>query len=520
VHTEARQLAVRSYLTAGVALVGASVIAVSPMAPPMPDIHLPAIHLPSIQSAEVDLAALANPFAAYQQVFDAANKNLQAILGTAADNPTPILTKVLSNQITGFQALLAALPTSADALKSAVTDAASADPSSSLAQLLASQPSALQTLVTALQTAFGQVSTALTTTVPSLLQGAFTDLTDANVEGAVNNVLLAALAPVFPLANVLGPALGVVSAPLQSVVDAINTLGPVGTILANPLQNVVNVLNIPTDQPFNVLLGVSGLIGPLVEAPAAAGAAIQGVINAIGTGDPASVLSAVVNAPAVIAGGVLNGGLGPDIGDLVAPGLGLPPGLLHAVFGGVLSPALSSIPGGTLVTSGTLAGLQTLQGLIADALKPPAIPVAAKADTVTLASTDTVAATPTALPSLKSALVGIKTPLALKVKPSKTADAQDATKATDATTETDTKAADTKTPDTKAGDTKAGDTKAADTKPAASDAGDTGNQPAKTPGKHRASAGDNGGKHARSHDSSGAGKSGKSGSGSGRHHAA
>ncbi len=508
-------------------MVGASVIAVSPMAPPMPDIHLPAVHLPSLQSAEVDLAALANPFAAYTQVFDAAVANLQPILQAAAKNPTPVLTKVLSNQFTGFQALLAALPTSTDALTSAVTNAASADPSSSLAHLLAGEPTALQTLVTALQTAFGQVSTALTTTVPPLLQGAFADLTDANVEGAVNNVLLAALAPIFPLTNVLGPALGVISEPLQSLVDAVSGLGPVATILVNPLQNVVNVLNIPTDQSLNVLLAASGLIGPLVEAPAAAGTALQGVIDAVKTGDAGSVLSAIVDAPAVIAGGVLNGGLGPDIGDLVAPGLGLPPGLLHAVFGGLLSPALSSGPGGALETSGTLAGLQTLQGLIADALKPPTIPVAAKTETVALASVDTAATTPTALPSLKSALVGLKTPLALKVKPTKATDAEDTTKATDATTTADTKptdttTADTKPADTKAADTKASDTKAADTKPAASDAGDTGNKPAKTPGKHRASAGDNGGRHARSHDSSGAGagKSGKSGSGSGRHHAA
>jgi hypothetical protein len=206
--------------------------------------------------------------------------------------------------------------------------------------------------------------------------------------------------------------------------------------------------------------------------------------------------------------------LGPNIGDLVAPGLGLPPGLLSAYFGGLLSPALSGGAGPDglrLLTSGTLAGLQTLQGLIADALKPPAIPAAAKAETVTLAKADTVAATPSALPSLKSALVGIKAPLALKVKPSKTADAQDVTK--DATTTTAATG-------TKTADTKAADSKAADSKPAASDAGDTGNPPAKTPGKHRASAGDNGGRHARSHDSSGAGTSGNGGSGSGRHHAA
>jgi hypothetical protein len=472
------------------------------MAPPMPDIQLPAVHLPSLREAEVALASLTDPFQAYGQVFDAAVANLQPILTAAAKNPTPILTKVLSNQITGFQALLASLPTGTDALANALTQAASADPTTSLAQLLASQPTALQTLVTALQTAFGQVSTALTTTVPPLLQGAFTDLTDANVEGAINNVLLAALSPVFPLTNVLGPALGVISAPLQSVVNAINTLGPVGTVLANPLQNVVNVLNLPTTQSLNVLLAASGLIGPLVEAPAATGTAIQGVIDAVKAGDPTAVLSAIVDGPAVIASGVLNGGLGPDIGNLVAPGLGLPPDVLHAVFGGLLSPALSSGPGGALETSGTLAGLQTLQGLIAAALNP-----VAQVKTKTLTTMAVASATvdvPSALPSLSSTLVGVKTPRALRVKPTKASDTEAASTATATTPGKDTK----DTTDT---------TATPDKSTTAAASGGKSDQSTKTHGRHSASAGDQSGRHARSHGSS---AGGKGGSGGGRHHAA
>jgi hypothetical protein len=51
--------AVRPYATAGVALVGASVIAVSPIVPPLPDVH---VHNPAAQ-----LAVLADPFHAYKQ---------------------------------------------------------------------------------------------------------------------------------------------------------------------------------------------------------------------------------------------------------------------------------------------------------------------------------------------------------------------------------------------------------------------------------------------------------------------
>ena len=48
--------AIRPYATGGIALVGASVIAVSPIAPPLPDIHLPN---PAHVAASVELAAAA-----------------------------------------------------------------------------------------------------------------------------------------------------------------------------------------------------------------------------------------------------------------------------------------------------------------------------------------------------------------------------------------------------------------------------------------------------------------------------
>jgi hypothetical protein len=38
------QVAARRHVTAGIALAGAAVIAVSPIAPTLPDIHVPGIH--------------------------------------------------------------------------------------------------------------------------------------------------------------------------------------------------------------------------------------------------------------------------------------------------------------------------------------------------------------------------------------------------------------------------------------------------------------------------------------------
>jgi hypothetical protein len=360
--------AVRPYATTGVALVGAGVIAVTPLAP-LPDVHIPTLRAP------VALTQATNP---YTQVFQQAVANLEAILSTAATNPTPILTKILSNQITTLQALLALLPASAAGVSAAPITPA-----------LASPTGALQALVAAIQLAVQQIVTAYTTgldglpPVPQILQTALADLTSANVEGAINNLLLAAFTTVFPLTGVTGPALGVIAAPLQTLATAIAGLGPIGEVLANPLQNLVNVLLIPTNQALVTELIVAGLINPLFIQPAAFGTAVQGVINAI-TGVPGSpsVLQAIVGAPAVYLGGLLNGEFdgmlfGPNLGPLVSAGL-FP---VDAFFGGLLNQAafLPPVTPGNVATiflTGFIPALQELQSTIAGVLTPPTIPTA------------------------------------------------------------------------------------------------------------------------------------------------
>src|SRR5690349_17581392 len=143
------QVASRPYATAGIALVGASVIAVSPIAPPLPDIHVPN---PAHVARAVELAAeeLATTPLSYPQVFQEAVTNLQAIIKTVAANPTPILSQVLSNQLATVKALAAVLPTTSPlgtiaALPNAAT--------SLLSGLAANEPAALQVFLTAIQSA-------------------------------------------------------------------------------------------------------------------------------------------------------------------------------------------------------------------------------------------------------------------------------------------------------------------------------------------------------------------------------
>lgn len=410
--------AVRPYATAGVALVGAGVIAVTPVPAPLGDAHIPTLR------AAVALTQATNP---YEEVFQTAAANVQTIFNTFLANPTPILSQILSNQNTALQALLAS--------GGAVTI-----PSLSQIQTaLTSQSDASQSLVAAIQLAGQQIGTAFTTgldglpPVPQIVQTALADLTSGNVEGAINNVLLAAFTTVFPLVGVkapgaevpgiLAPALGVIAAPLQNLVNAIDLFGPIGEVLANPLQNLVNVLKIPTTSAGSLALNfvVSGLLAPLFATPAAFGTAIQGVINAIGGGNPTNVLTAIADAPAVFLGGLFNGEvdgtpIGPNVGNLTNVLIGFPPG--STLFGGYLGGLLnqfsllfgSSNPApGTLLSAflpGLVPALQSLQTTIAGALTPPAIPAAAAAP---LQLTTAAANTPSAVPNAAAKTVTVTT---------------------------------------------------------------------------------------------------------------
>lgn len=340
------QLAARPYLTAGVALAGASVIAASSVTP-LPDIHLPDIHLPAISTANVHLTTLENPLEAYAQVL----QNLFANVGTLASTARPgqVLQQILANQLGGATGLGAAL-----------------------------------------QTTGGDLAQALTT-LPALVQTAVGQLAAGNIAGAVSTVLTAPVAVAFPLTNLL-PALA--------------------TALTTPVQNLVNVVNAFL-APGNLLsteLDVAGLIAPLISTPAAVALAAQNVIGAITTANPAGVVGALLTAPATIADGILNGGIGPDLGPLVAPTLGIP------VFaGGLFSPSafVNGVNGFFVNTGGPIYALEQVLNTIAGALAPPAatavkpvqadpasIPATTAAATITLKTGSSAVSIPTkAIPS-------------------------------------------------------------------------------------------------------------------------
>jgi hypothetical protein len=267
----------RRYATAGVALVGAAVIAVSPIAPPMPDIQVP-----SVASIAVQLAA--NP--TYAEVLARTSGYATAVIndffGQYGSDSTPIQ-KVISNQIALAQSIIVGFVDTADA-----------------------------------------IGTALTTAVPQLLQAALADLASFNIYGAANNLFLAALAPLAPL------LLGAI---------------PIQAAAAFVVHNMANAFGYLTN-PLLLGLSLIAAAGPLISGASAALYAFQSVLDA--AGNPQQMMTEIINSPAAIMDGFLNGGYGPDMGALL--------GLSGLFSGGLLTPTLGASLPAWLPPGGMLFG--------------------------------------------------------------------------------------------------------------------------------------------------------------------
>ncbi|MBB3603307.1 hypothetical protein FHT40_002968 [Mycolicibacterium sp. BK556] len=313
------QRAVRSSVTSGVALLGAGVIAASPIAPPVSDIHLPAIHM------DASLAAAVGPIDFYKQVFDTARTNLQALVDAA--DPGAVLKQIVANQTASFTALGSALGTSGN-----------------------------------------ELITALTKTAPEQLQTILTSLASGNVEAATNALLFLPLAVAQPLINLL-PA--------------------IQAFMTQPIQNLINVAHIFNDPVGDAMIAV-GLLSPVIGGLAATGTAVQNVIDASRTGDAQKIANAIVEGPATIIDGILNGGYGPDLGPLVGGGISV-------LAGGLLSQSTIVFnPDGSffIKLGGPIGTLQTLATQIVNAIKPAAVKTAAvKAKALPAATTTTEAST-------------------------------------------------------------------------------------------------------------------------------
>lgn len=242
------QLALRPFTTAGVALVGAGVIAVSPLAPP------PATTSTHMYTAPVTLSASASfvdPIAYWGDVLELTGTKLSAIFNEASASPFPVLSQVIENQTRYANTIGTALATTAQKLEVYFTS-----------------------------DAVGDFNWATAQAWELLAQGDVAGATSA-ISGSITRLGVAAY-----------PLLPMLAIPYQ--------MG----------QNAANILKALSQQgsDYGITAKVGfGLLGAAQQAAGALANTVQTVIDATETGDPISIASAIVNSPAQFTDTWLNG---------------------------------------------------------------------------------------------------------------------------------------------------------------------------------------------------------------------
>lgn len=236
--------ALRSPLTAGIALCGASAIALTPIAPTMP--ALTEIQARAVSSAEVALTAAVNPIEQWAQVIQQALANGGVLAQNWAANPVPILRQLLTNQLGyGEQAV-----------------------------------SALQGWVTGV---INQLSLDNPAGTPAMIRLGIEQLLAGDFFGAVESVY--------------GGVIQLVAFPAFSLLPLLQ----IPVKMAENFANVVSVLS-------NSVIGLGfGVIGTLYATVRNFGVAGQAVVDALRAGDLLGAASALVAIPGAVVGALLNG---------------------------------------------------------------------------------------------------------------------------------------------------------------------------------------------------------------------
>lgn len=289
--------------------------------------------------------------APYQALVSNTVTNLQAIGATFSSNPFPFAHQLINNQIgyaqtigssiaTGIQNLPVELANLPATIQTGVQGLATFNPGALLQQLVTNQIGYAQTVVTGLQRAGTDLVTGLSG-LPASFQAAGQALAAGNVQGAVNavaqgleNVILpgfqplsfdigqlgsptATPLPITPLGP-LGDLAPILAIPGQMAQNVTNLL-PAGSIPAQISQNFTNLITTVTDfgstlNPGN--LGITfGLplqvlldgIGAPANALSALNSSAQAFVTAVQSGDPLGAAAALIDTPAVVANGFLNG---------------------------------------------------------------------------------------------------------------------------------------------------------------------------------------------------------------------
>jgi hypothetical protein len=221
------QVAVRSYLIAGVAAVGATAIALAPIQPILPDVQIPSSHVVS-----VDLAATVNPIEAWVQVIQGAVTNVGGLVDQVVATPFPVTGQLIDNQLANFTLL---------------GDTAQAT---------------VQALVAAAQA------------LPAALQAAGQQLAAGEIVNAFNTLVLYSLQAALPLVGGLGAAIQITQNAVQNIANVIGVIpdailaaglgaiSPVISTMTAGAQTIQDVIDAAGTGDF------AGALGTLINTPA------------------------------------------------------------------------------------------------------------------------------------------------------------------------------------------------------------------------------------------------------------
>ncbi|AKK26305.1 hypothetical protein [Mycobacterium sp. EPa45] len=296
--------AVRPYATAGVALVGASVIAISPLAPPMPGAQA---MQRAASSVSVELSAAVDPIQNWIQVFQKSAANLSALGQQIAASPAPILSQIVVNQMAALKALQAAFDSNSAVVKQIVDS------------------------------------------IPGVVDTARNQLQSGNIKGAVSTINDQVVIPLV-LAGVTA-----VSDLTRPLVSTVNNFAKAFATLPEAVFQVILPITYPLVSTINVVVQ-----------------ATQDVYDGVVARDPGAVANTLVNLPANLVDGFLNGS-GTILGGFInAPGLLTP-----------YDPSLG------FLASGPISSLIALRDVIAQAIgatPPPTAAITSAAATVPTAA--------------------------------------------------------------------------------------------------------------------------------------
>ena len=334
-------------------------------------------------SAGTPSATDTDPLAIYQQVLTKAQAAIEKLKKTASKTEYPILNQLLANQTALVNGIING------AVAGEWKEGKAADFSPIWAQIQA----ALDGLDSAGIEA--NVTAALSDQLPKLLEAVSTSLSSGDIEGAMNNLLLAVVTPVYSVIKPTKAGGGVVptlvkllNVPLNAGLIAAGAIpnADIAAAISTPISNAIKVNNvIGSDFAY---IGM-GIISPVAGGIGGFGRGVQNVIDALGTNDLEGALTALVQAPAITLDGFLHGGYGPSVGGLVGfNGVRVVSG---GLLGGVLQLSGTDADGTpAIVLPGTGWVLQRVQEDIRKAItpKPPKKTVSADMATLVAAQTD------------------------------------------------------------------------------------------------------------------------------------